>query len=328
MTDRAWQALAEAVAGDVVRPGAAAYDGSARPAIARFADAHPAAIVRCADAAGRRRRARLRPLGAAAESRCAAAGTASPAARPPRASCIDVSPLRSVTRRGRARDDRRRARGSATSTTRSTPTALTIPAGCGPTVGIAGLTLGGGLGILGRLHGLTSDQLRAARGRARRRARRQLRRGARRDLFWALRGAGGARFGVVTSLVFATVAAPPATAFELRSAPATRRADRRLAGLGARRAGRAGREPAGQRGRRARSGPRDRGDGRPPRRRPRGGSASSRPRPAPRRGRRRVRPGPYREAKRFLSGLGDGRGRRGRIRYSKSEFFARSRPAA
>ena len=32
---------------------------------------------------------------------------------------------------------------------------VTIPGGCGTTVGIAGLTLGGGLGILGRLHGLT-----------------------------------------------------------------------------------------------------------------------------------------------------------------------------
>ena len=39
---------------------------------------------------------------------------------------------------------------------------VTIPAGCGPTVGIAGLTLGGGLGILGRLHGLTADALVAA----------------------------------------------------------------------------------------------------------------------------------------------------------------------
>ncbi|HEY6683286.1 MAG TPA: FAD-binding protein, partial [Propionibacteriaceae bacterium] len=37
-----------------------------------------------------------------------------------------------------------------------------IPAGCGPTVGIAGLALGGGLGVLGRAYGLTSDRLTAA----------------------------------------------------------------------------------------------------------------------------------------------------------------------
>ena len=115
------------------------------------------------------------------------------------------------------------------------PHGVTIPAGCGPDVGIAGLTLGGGLGILGRRHGLTCDALRAAQvtlpdGRAvtcdeEREP----------DLFWALRGAGGARFGVVTALAFATVPAPELTAFHLVW-PARRRprADRRLAGVVAR----------------------------------------------------------------------------------------------
>ena len=91
---------------------------------------------------------------------------------------------------------------------------VTIPAGCGTDVGIAGLTLGGGLGILGRLHGLTSDALRAAEvvlpdGR-------QVRCDEHEepDLFWALRGAGGGRFGVVTTLHFVTVPAPETTAFE------------------------------------------------------------------------------------------------------------------
>ena len=91
----------------------------------------------------------------------------------------------------------------------------TIAGGCGPTVGIAGLTLGGGLGILGRSHGLTADQLVAARavladGRivdcdAHRHQ----------DLFWALRGAGGGQFAAVTQLVFETLPNLGATAFHL-----------------------------------------------------------------------------------------------------------------
>ena len=85
----------------------------------------------------------------------------------------------------------------------------TIAAGCGPTVGISGLTLGGGLGILGRRHGLTCDQLLAATlvlpdGRVTE---------ADDDLLWMLRGGGAP--GVVTSLVFRTVPAPDSTAFRL-----------------------------------------------------------------------------------------------------------------
>jgi hypothetical protein len=92
----------------------------------------------------------------------------------------------------------------------------TLPAGCGPTVGIAGLTLGGGLGLLGRRHGLTCDALRGTRvaladGRVV-----DCDRHREPELFWALRGAGGGQFGVVTSLVFATIAEPRATRFELR----------------------------------------------------------------------------------------------------------------
>src|SRR4029453_16561373 len=94
---------------------------------------------------------------------------------------------------------------------------LTIPAGCGPSVGIAGLTLGGGLGILGRKHGLTCDHLLGARvvladGRVV-----DCDEHHDEELFWALRGAGGGHFGVVTSLVFRT---PPAPARAPRSSGA------------------------------------------------------------------------------------------------------------
>jgi FAD/FMN-containing dehydrogenase len=90
----------------------------------------------------------------------------------------------------------------------------TLPAGCGPTVGIAGLTLGGGIGLLGREHGLTCDRLVGADV--------VLADGSvvtcddsrEADLFWALRGAGGGQFGVVTALRFATVPEPVTTRVE------------------------------------------------------------------------------------------------------------------
>ena len=92
----------------------------------------------------------------------------------------------------------------------------TLPAGCGATVGIAGLTLGGGVGLLGRQYGLTCDRLVGAQvvladGRI-------VKCDAQHDpeLFWALRGAGGGQFGVVTSLIFDTIPEPMATRFELR----------------------------------------------------------------------------------------------------------------
>ena len=79
-----------------------------------------------------------------------------------------------------------------------------IPTGTCPTVGVAGLTLGGGLGVANREHGLTSDALVGltvvtADGRIR-----EANAETNRDLFWACRGGGGGNVGVVTSMRFST----------------------------------------------------------------------------------------------------------------------------
>ncbi|WP_290862574.1 FAD-binding oxidoreductase [Hamadaea sp.] len=90
----------------------------------------------------------------------------------------------------------------------------TLPAGCGPTVGITGLTLGGGLGLLGRKHGLTCDRLVGAQVVLADGTVVDCDQAHEPDLFWALRGAGGGQFGVVTALRFETVPEPATTRVE------------------------------------------------------------------------------------------------------------------
>jgi FAD/FMN-containing dehydrogenase len=81
---------------------------------------------------------------------------------------------------------------------------VTIPAGSCPSVGIAGLALGGGVGYASRQLGTTADRLRRAHIVT---ADGELRRCDAThdsDLFWACRGGGGGNFGIVTDLTFAT----------------------------------------------------------------------------------------------------------------------------
>ena len=78
---------------------------------------------------------------------------------------------------------------------------MTVPAGIFGTTGVAGLTLGGGLGYMTRQYGLSIDNLLEAEvilanGK-------QVKASAKEntDLFWALRGGGG-NFGIVVSFLF------------------------------------------------------------------------------------------------------------------------------
>ena len=92
----------------------------------------------------------------------------------------------------------------------------TIPAGSCPTVGVAGLTLGGGHGFASRAFGLACDSLRSVRivtadGKAH-----DVSASSRPNLFWALRGGGAGSYGIVTRLTFATRKVGTVTTFALR----------------------------------------------------------------------------------------------------------------
>jgi FAD/FMN-containing dehydrogenase len=203
-----------ALDGAVLSPGSPGYEEARRPATARFRDVRPRLVVRArstGDIVATLRYARetgthLVPRGG---GHCFAGRSSTDG------TVLDLSELDGVAVAGG------RATIGAGARLAGVYAALhrhgrTLPAGCGPTVGIAGLTLGGGIGLLGRTYGLTCDRLAGARvvlagGRVV-----DCDAGREPDLFWALRGAGGGQFGVVVALVFDTVPEPVTTRFEVR----------------------------------------------------------------------------------------------------------------
>jgi FAD/FMN-containing dehydrogenase len=199
---------------ELLLPGSDAYEAVRRPAMPRFAGSRPAAVARCAsasDVADALAYARENGLHVAPRSggHCFAGRSSTDGV------VIDVGPMNAV------RVDGEVVRIGAGAQLADVYDALdeyglAIPGGCGPDVGIAGLLLGGGLGVLGRTHGLLCDSLVEAdvvlaNGRAVRCSER-----AEPDLFWALRGAGGGQFGVATEFMLRTVPGPRSTVFHLR----------------------------------------------------------------------------------------------------------------
>ncbi|TMG39332.1 MAG: FAD-dependent oxidoreductase [Chloroflexi bacterium] len=155
-----WAALGRDVKGGVIRPGDAPYDRARVLYNTRFDDARPQGIARCASADDVRaavafaQRYKL-PLAVRSGGHSYGGWSTGPGL------VIDTGPLNGVNVRsgdvvvgaGARLVDVYAALAAA---------GVGIAAGSCPTVGIAGLTLGGGVGVLSRGWGLTCDSLASA----------------------------------------------------------------------------------------------------------------------------------------------------------------------
>ncbi|MBO3751773.1 FAD-binding oxidoreductase [Streptosporangiaceae bacterium NEAU-GS5] len=211
---RAWRALAQQVTGAVLTSDHADYDAARRPAGQRFGQIRPRAVVRCrtaSDVAAALGFARDNGLTVAVRS-----GGHDFAGRSTTTGLlIDLNELTGVSLK-----DGVAHVGTGTRLAdvyhHLDRHAQTLPAGSGPSVGIAGLTLGGGMGFLGRTWGLTCDRLVGAHVVRADGSLVHCDASEHADLFWALRGGGAAGVGVVTELSFAPVPTPRCIAVELR----------------------------------------------------------------------------------------------------------------
>jgi FAD/FMN-containing dehydrogenase len=212
--DPAVNALAHALDGEVVRPGTARYAGAHQLWDSRFDELRPRAIAYCANAAdvqrtirwGSRYGIRVVPRSGGHSYAGYSSGNGVVIADVSRLDHISSSPGTARVGAGARLIDVYAALWHA---------GVTIPGGSCPSVGIAGLALGGGLGYSSRLLGTTADalhrvQIVTADGRllacdAFHNA----------DLFWACRGAGGGNFGIVTELTLATYPVANVSRYEI-----------------------------------------------------------------------------------------------------------------
>ena len=209
-----WRTLHETIDGEVALPGSPAYERAYKPFNARFHEVQPRAIILCRTPQDVSETISfLQRYGL--ENAIRSGGHSFAGHSSTRGALIDVTLMDSVSVSAGVATIGAGARlGKVYEALQEHD--VTIPGGTCPPVGIAGLTLGGGLGILGRKYGVTSDRLIAAQivladGRIL-----DCDENHDENLFWALRGAGSGNFGVVTSLTFRTVPVPEITNFHLK----------------------------------------------------------------------------------------------------------------
>ncbi len=210
-----WGTLAAQLTGRLIRPGMPGYPTARLGYDPRFDGIHPRAIVQAANPTDVARTiAFAQANGLRFAARCG--GHSYGGYSLSNGIVIDVSPMAAVHPHPAAQTATIGAGAGLIDVAAGlAPGGRMIPSGTCATVGISGLTMGGGQGVTGRRFGLTSDSLRGATVVL---ASGQIVRcdaNVHPDLFWALRGGGGGNFGVVTSFTFATHALAHLSVFSL-----------------------------------------------------------------------------------------------------------------
>ncbi|MGW5361104.1 FAD-binding protein [Actinopolymorpha pittospori] len=202
-----WKALAESLSGKLLRPGDAGYPAAHQLFDPAWDSVLPAAVSECADPADVAttlkfaERFKLPLTSKSGGHSYVGASTTSGGI------VISVSPMNSITFSGTT------AQVGAGAPLVQVYSALEarnriIPAGSCPSVGVAGLTLGGGLSLANRVFGLTCDtvtqvQVVTADGKMH-----TANPSTEPNLYWACRGGGGGTLGVVTAFWFRTEDSP------------------------------------------------------------------------------------------------------------------------
>ena len=187
--------------GEIILPGEGSYDGARRLWNAAF-DRKPAIIARCAGAADAAQAVKFAAAHGLLTAVRGGAHSLSGQSGVDGGIVIDMSLMRSVEVDPEAKEARVESGALLGQLDREAQAfGLATTVGTVADTGVSGLTLGGGVGRIGRRFGLTCDNVKrfelvTADGQ-------WLRASASEnpDLFWALRGGGG-NFGVVTGFLF------------------------------------------------------------------------------------------------------------------------------
>ncbi len=200
--------------GSLLLPGSPEYEAASQPANTRFDEIRPMAVARCADERDVAtcirwsHKHRVQPVARTGGHSYAGYSTT-------RGLLIDLAALKTVA------IDRNTGRatigGGATNHDVFEAThggEFILPGGTCPSVGVGGLTLGGGIGYNTHWAGLTCDHLRASRIVTATGELLEIDESNHSDLLWACRGGAGGSFGINTCFTFEFAKIPrPQVAF-------------------------------------------------------------------------------------------------------------------